>query len=178
VGTWWAAVAIVVVLIGLPLCAWALTRNARPPRERSSAPPGFARVDGWLAEHYRLSAVERWKVEGTIFADATKLEDPRLREAARGLAAEFLAGRIRPIWLVRQPSWLLSGLGLAYGVVGLLGLFIGHGRNSLVTTFYVVLGVVAILAGAWVTFFLAPRLVRRNLVRLRDSDAGSPAPTQ
>lgn len=69
VGMAWAWVVIVVIAVGLPVGAWRLSRNLKPQRHRAGH-LGAGRIDRWLAEHYQLSALDRWRIEETIFRDA------------------------------------------------------------------------------------------------------------
>ncbi len=88
-GMAWGWAVIVAIAVGLPIAAWLLSRNLKPPRQWAGR-PGFNHIDRWLFEHYRLGALDRWQVEDAIFGEVRKLDDPRLREAASGVAAELL----------------------------------------------------------------------------------------
>lgn len=94
----------------------------------------------------------------------SKLEDPRLREAARGLAAELLSGRLRPVWLLRWSGWILTGLGLAVTAIGLITHFASH-RSEVLSTFYLIEGPLVVVLGVAGTVW-APRQLHRNLMRL------------
>jgi hypothetical protein len=159
----WAWVVIVAIAVGLPVAAWRLSRNLKPQRQRAGH-LGADSIDRWLAEHYQLSALDRWQIEETIFRDASKLEDPRLREAARGLAAELLSGRLRPMWLLRWQGWILTGLGLAVTVLGIITHFASH-RLEVLSTFYLIEGPLVVVLGVAAALW-APKQLHRNLMRL------------
>ena len=92
-GMVWAWALIVAIAVSLPSAAWWLSRNLKPPR-RQVGPPGFGHIDRWLFGHCQLGALERWRVEEAVFGDVRRLSEPRLREAARGVAAELMSGRL------------------------------------------------------------------------------------
>lgn len=165
-GTIWLWAVIAAIAVGLPILAWLLSRNLRPPRLGGSGPPGFGHIDRWLFEHYQLGALDRLHVEEAIFRDARKLREPRLRDAARGVAAELLSGRLRLPWQMRWGGWWLMGTGLTIITLVLIERFITHGVGEL-GVLYVADGVpvtgLGVLLALW-----APKQMRRNLARLTD----------
>ncbi len=92
-GMVWAWALIVAIAVSLPSAAWWLSRNLKPSR-RQVGPPGFGHIDRWLFGHCQLGALESWRVEEAVFGDVRRLSEPRLREAARGVAAELMSGRL------------------------------------------------------------------------------------
>jgi hypothetical protein len=162
----WAWLAVVGIAAGLPTAAWLLSRNLKPQRQRGGH-LGFGRIDRWLAEHYQLGALDRWQIEETIFRDVRKLDnDPRLRDAARGLAAELLSGRLKPLWLIRWSGWVLISSGV---VITALGIILHSTRpdRGVLGIYYMIEGPLGVLLGAAVIIW-TPRQVRRNLVRLSE----------
>lgn len=164
----WVWAVIVAIAVGLPVAAWWLGRNLKPPRQRAGR-PGFGPIDHWLRERYGLGALDRWQVEDAIYGDVRKLADPRLREAARGAASELLSGRLKAPWLIRWGGWLIMGIGLAVTTFGIVAHFAGHHLGEM-SAFYLAEGVTGILLGA-VGVFWAPRQMRRNLIRLDENHA-------
>src|SRR5690242_5129736 len=124
-GMAWVWAVIVVIAVGMPAAAWWLGRRMRPPRQRAGR-PGFGVIDRWLFERYQLGALDRWQIEDVIYGDARKLNDPRLREAARGVATELLSGRLKAPWLIRSGGWIIMGMGLAVTTAGIVAHFVSH----------------------------------------------------
>ena len=165
-GTAWLWAVIVAIALGLPVVAWLLSRNLKPPRMGGGGQPGFGHIDRWLSEHYELSALDRLRVEEAIFRDARKLREPRLREAARGVAEELLSGRLRLPWQMRWGGWWLMGIGLAIITLALIGRFITHSMGEL-GVLYVADGVPVLGLGVLLALW-SPKQMRRNLARLTD----------
>jgi hypothetical protein len=174
VGTAWVWAVIVAIAAGLPIAAWLLSRNLKPPR-LGGGPPGFGHIDRWLSEHYQLSALDRMRVKEAIFRDARKLREPRLRDAARGVAAELLSGRLTLPWQMRWGGWALMGIGLAVTTLAPTGLFITHSLGEL-GVLYVAEGVPVMALGARLTLW-SPKQMRRNLGRLTGDHIDNPSST-
>jgi hypothetical protein len=169
VATVWVWAVIVAIAAGLPIAAWLLSRNLKPPRQGGGGPPGFGHIDRWLLEHYQLGALDRLQVEEAIFRDVRKLREPRLQAAARGVAAELLSGRLRLPWQMRWGGWWLMGIGLTITTLDLIARFITHSLGDL-SVLYVAEGVPVMALGASLTLW-APKQMRRNLMRLTEDHA-------
>jgi hypothetical protein len=90
---WWLWVIVAILAVGLPAALWALT-TWRPPPAYQPDPgprPRLNRVDRWLYDRYALPVRERWRVTHAV-TEGQELTDPRLRQAAHGLAAALLRG--------------------------------------------------------------------------------------
>ena len=164
-GTAWLWAVILAIAAGLPAAAWLLSRNLKPPRLGGGL-PGFGHIDRWLSEHYQLGALDRLRVEEAVFRDARKMREPRLREAARGVAAELLSGRLKLPWQLRWGGWWLMGIGLAIFTLVLIGRFILHSVGEL-GVLYIADGVPVTALGVLLALW-SPKQMRRNLARLTD----------
>lgn len=90
----WAWALIAVIAIGLPAAMWRLTRNLKPPRQAIGGPgPRFARVEHWLYDRYRFGVADRSRVLNAVLGGQELHGQPH-RQAARGLAAAMLAGKV------------------------------------------------------------------------------------
>jgi len=168
-GAAWVGAVTVAIAVGLPIALWWLSRRLKPDRQRAGR-PGFGHVDEWLRQHYRLGALERWQVEYAIFADMRTLKDPRLREAARGVANELLNGSLKVPWVMRLNGWIIIGIGLMVTAFGILGQFTAH-RSGVLSVFYLAEGSAGVLFGAFTLFWTAKQ-VRRKLLRFAPDLAG------
>lgn len=114
----WAWVLVAVIGIGLPVAAWRLTRNLKPPRQAVGGPgPRFARVDHWLYDRYRFGVMDRSRVLNAVLG-GQELSDQPHRQAAHCLAAAMLAGNLGILY--RRAGWIriCSGLGVAGAFLG------------------------------------------------------------
>ena len=150
----------------------------KPPRQRAAL-PGFGHIGRWKFGHYQLRGLERWRVEEAVFGDVRRLSEPRLREAARGVAAELMSRRLRRPWLMRWGGWMFTGIGLAVTTLGLVAHYVSH-RPGELAIIYLAYGLVGVVLGA-AGIMLGPKQMRRKLervVRLNDEQANnrSPAP--
>jgi hypothetical protein len=113
----WAWALIAVIAIGLPTATWRLTRNLKPPRQAIGGPgPRFARVDHWLYDRYRFGVADRSQVLNAVMG-GQELHDQPHRQAAHGLAAAMLAGKVGILY--RWGGWIriCSGLGVIGAVL-------------------------------------------------------------
>lgn len=107
----WALVLVAVIAIGLPLVAWWLNRDLRPPKQLLGGPIPGVPADRWLFDHFQLGVVDRSRVREAVFAGQA-LSDPALRRAACALAARMLPRRRRGARLARPLGVFTAVLGL------------------------------------------------------------------
>jgi hypothetical protein len=130
----WALVLAAVIAVGLPLAAWWLSRDLKPPPQPLGRPTVRSDpIDRWLFDHYRLGTVARGQVKAAVFGRGQVPGERTLQQAARGLAAEVASGRLRGPRLSRWAGWVLMTEGAvltaallavavlksAYGLAGL-----------------------------------------------------------
>lgn len=148
--------------VGLPAGAWWLTRSARSaplsvPSRRADP------IDRWLFERYGLGVLDRWQVREAVLGQGRRPSQPPLREAADGLAAEVLSGRLQVPRVLRWLGWFY----LAYGGCFFVGGIVEHGF----------IGVAYVLGGAGMALFgvmylvLMPRQLRRKARQALHGDA-------
>jgi hypothetical protein len=83
----------------------------KPPREPYGSPvPKLDRPDRWLYDRYQLGNIERSRIRQAVI-EGRELDEPRLRQAAHGLAAALLAGEVGS--LTRKRSGYTSAHTLA-----------------------------------------------------------------
>lgn len=93
----WAWAVVLVLAVGVPAAVWLRAQTMKPPHEPYGSPfPRLNRVDRWLYEHYQLGLMDRSRVSQAV-AEGRELTEPRLREAARGLADARLTGQIASV---------------------------------------------------------------------------------
>ena len=114
----WALV-LVVIGVGLPVTAWAVTRKLPPPRPGDRLGAGFDRVDRWLLNRYHLPPHDRWRVREAV-SRGDRVNDPGLARAAHELAADLLANRFLPVRFWRLFSWLMLLASAAFAGGGLV----------------------------------------------------------
>jgi len=137
----WAALAVIVVLgATVPLAAWLASRRLVLRHLPSAAGFGLpaSPADRWLVDRHGLSAWQRHQVRQAVQFGRT-VADPRLRGAARDLAAAVLRDEVTMGRGVRLVGWIMlaeAALIMAAAVFALAGLG-------------VVAGVVAMLIGVW-----------------------------
>lgn len=137
-----AVVIIVVAGVGLPFGAWRVARAAekrRPPPVDGLGPPSDA-VDGWLIEHYRLPALQRWQVRNAVIA-GLRMSDQSLRGAAHELAGCALRGELRLGRALRVAAIVMLAEGAVAVVLG--------GFIVLLAASYSAAGIVPIALGVW-----------------------------
>lgn len=108
----WAWALIAVIALGLPAATWRLSRNLKPPRQAIGGPgPKFDRVDHWLYDRYRFGVADRSRILNAVVG-GQELHDQPHRQAAHGLAAAMLAGKVGILY--RWGGWIriCSGLGV------------------------------------------------------------------
>jgi len=114
-------VALIVILgVGVPVAGWWLTRRPRPA---GTSDRGHGEIDRWLAARFGLGWRDRSQVLDSVLAGRA-VSSPALETAARGLAAEVMAGRFRTLRVARAVGWLQLVTGpacMAFGVVALIG---------------------------------------------------------
>src|SRR5947209_15543481 len=137
----WVSVVVLAVTVVLTIGAWRFRGKPRRPL----AEPRTDRVDRWLIQQYGLASLrDCWDVRDAV-RGGRAVGDPALREAAHGLAAELLSGRLRdanPIALV------MAGL---FALAGTLYLGTGLTRGGGEATLYIFAGAMSLLAAcAWV----------------------------
>ena len=64
----WALVLVAVIAVGLPLAAWWLSRDLRPPKQILGGPMPGVPADRWLFAHYQLGVLDRSRVREAVFA--------------------------------------------------------------------------------------------------------------
>jgi hypothetical protein len=109
----WALALVVVIAIGLPVGAWAVTRKLPPPRRVTRLGVGYGRADKWLLTQYQLPPHDRWRVREAVLG-GRRVNDTSLERAAHGLAADLLA---RTPWSVRflaVESWAMALLAAGF----------------------------------------------------------------
>jgi hypothetical protein len=112
----WAWAVIAVIAIGLPAAMWRLARHLKPPRQAIGGPgPRFDRVDHWLYDRYRLGVADRSRVLNAVLGGQELHEQP-LRQAAHGLAAAMLAGKVGILY--RWAGWIRICSGVALIITG------------------------------------------------------------
>jgi len=142
----WAWALLIVLAVALPAAVWLRSRNLTPPRELYDGPiPKLNRADRWLYDRYQLGNLDRSRIRQAVI-EGRELSEPPLREAARGLAAAWLAGEAG--WLTRKKERICLGADLCLMTVVLV-VAIVTGRDSLLAP--VVIGVLPLplAARAW-----------------------------
>lgn len=139
--------------VGLPAVAWWLIRSARSaplsvPSRRADP------IDRWLFERHGLGVLDRWQVREAVLGQGRRPSQPRLGEAADGLAAEVLSGRLQAPRALRWLGWFL----VAYGGCFFVGGIVEHG---LIAVAYVLGGASMALFGV-MYLVLIPRQLRRK----------------
>jgi hypothetical protein len=162
----WALVLVVVIGIGLPVGAWAVTLRLPPPRPVSRLGVGYDRTDKWLLTRYQLPPHDRWRVREAVLG-GRRVNDAGLEHAAHGLAADLLA---RTPWTVRVldvERWAMPLLAAGLACWGIVLLTtrrpsegLAQGVNSLIYSGLSVL--VAILARR------GSRQFRQNVTKARE----------
>ena len=126
------------IAVGLPVGAWLLSRNLGPPKQVLGGPVPGDRTDRWLYDHFHLGVLDRSRVRQAAFAGRA-LDEPELRRAACGLAADILRRRGR--------TWPLLAVGVFNVVLGVGILAVGIA--SLATGQGVALGIVLTAEAIW-----------------------------
>jgi uncharacterized membrane protein len=129
----------------------------RPGQPVGTPPTRFDYIGRWLVDHHQLGVMERSQVTQAVFVKPRSLGDPRLRQAACGLAAEVLNHRLRLPRMQRYVGRILAAMGLVLVVFGLVLQLVSHRGGA-----QIVIGVVVIVAGA-VANVWAPRQMRNNV---------------
>jgi hypothetical protein len=163
----WTSAVFLAVTAVLTIAAWRFRSRLKWPL----AEPRDDRVDRWLIQHYRLAnSRDRDELRDAV-REGRAVGDPALREAAHGLAAELLSGRLRD----PNPGGLviagLSGLGGAlYLGTGL----IHGGRGGAFSVFAGTMWLLAACGWVWGWSRLPRRRVEQAL-QLNKSDMDSSA---
>jgi hypothetical protein len=124
----WIAVVLVAVTGVLTAAAWSLRQ--RISRRPIALESGVTGVDAWLVRHYQpISLGECYLVRQAV-ATGTAVDEPALRPAAHGLAAELLPGRLRD----RDTGMLLSTAFYLFNAAVAAGVgMAAHGPFALIT---------------------------------------------
>lgn len=130
------------IAVGLPVGAWLLSRSLGPPKRVLGGPVPGDRTDHWLYDRFHLGVLDRSRVRQAVFTGRA-LDEPELRRAACGLAADILRRRGR--------RWLPLAVGVFNVVLG-VGL-LSAGLASLVSGQGAVLGAVLIAEAIWFVGF-------------------------
>jgi hypothetical protein len=138
--------------VGLPAVAWWLSRGARSvplsvPGRRADP------IDRWLFDRYGLGVLDRWQVREAL-AQGRRPGQPLLGEAADGLAAEVLSGRLQGPRALRWLGWCFVAYGMCFCAEGIAG----HG---LIRVADVLGGAGGVLAGV-MYLVLVPGQLRRK----------------
>jgi len=137
----WAALAVIVVLgVTVPVAGWLASRRLVPRHLPSAAGFGLPAgpADRWLADRHGLAAWQRHQVRQAVqFGRA--VADPRLRGAARDLAAAVLRDEVTMGRGVRLAGWIL----LAEAVLIMAGAVFALAGPA------VVAGMVSMPIGVW-----------------------------
>jgi hypothetical protein len=158
----WAPVVLLAVTALLTITAWRFSRKSR----RLLAEPRIDRVDRWLIEHYQLTSLRDCSDVRDAVREGRAVGDPALKQAAHGLAAELLSGRLRD----PDPAALaLAGLNVLGGVLYLATALAHGGRRSLLAIFLAATWLVAACAWFWGSRRL-PRHKAEQALRLNKSD--------
>jgi hypothetical protein len=113
----WAWAVLVLLVAVLPAAVWLRSRNLKPPREPYGSPiPGLARLDHWLYDHYQLANLDRSRVMQAVI-EGRQLTEPRLRQAAHGLATAMLSGEAGVVTSRKQRVYLGADLCLMAVIV-------------------------------------------------------------
>lgn len=124
----WAWAVVLVLAVGVPAAVWLRSQTMKPPHEPYGSPiPRLNRVDRWLYEHYQLGMMDRSRVSQAV-AEGRELTEPRLREAARGLADARLIGQVGSV--TRKTTWIMVGADGCLLVAG-LAVALGTGRYGM-----------------------------------------------
>jgi len=122
----WAALAVIVVLgVAVPVGGWLASRRLVPRHLPSAAGFGLpaSAADRWLADRHGLAAWQRHQVRQAVqFGRA--VSDPRLRGAARDLAAAVLRDEVtmgRGVRLAGRVLLAEAALIMAAAVLALAG---------------------------------------------------------
>jgi hypothetical protein len=108
----WAWAVLIVLVLGLPVGVFLRSRNLKPPREPYGSPvPKLDRLDRWLYDRYQLGNMERSRIRQAVI-EGRELDEPRLRQAAHGLAAALLAGEVGGLTRKKERIYLSADLGL------------------------------------------------------------------
>lgn len=158
-----AVLLIIAVLVVLPALLWWLMNrmaSARPPYARTRMDAfgvPMDPVDTWFADPAELPALRRRDVRTAVFGGRAVGEES-LRPAARRLAADLLAGRIRSGVGGRTAHAPPAAAAVELIVAAVLCLVSGHVLPWLVAPG--LYGVLTLILG-----LLRPRLLRRRLER-------------
>lgn len=108
---------LIVVAVGIPAAVWLRSRNLKPPREPYGSPvPKLDRVDRWLYGQYQLSNVDRSRARQAVI-EGRELSEPRLRQAAHGLATAMLTGQLGSLTRNKERILIGGDLGLMVAIV-------------------------------------------------------------
>jgi hypothetical protein len=141
----WVWVLVAGIGVGLPAVAWWLSRGARSvplsvPGRRADP------IDRWLFDRYGLGVLDRWQVREAL-TQGRRPGQPLLGEAADGLAAEVLSGRLHGPRAWRWLGWCFVSYGICFCIAGIVGhgligrvaYFLGGASMALVGIMYLVL---------------------------------------
>ncbi len=119
----WALSALLVIVVGLPVIAWAATRGLarRPP---APLRPYHGRAESWVHQQYTLDWPQCSLILRAV-AQGRRVADPALEDAAHRLAAATLAGKVPGVWLLRLAPGVNVVLGLGLATLGIGGLLRG-----------------------------------------------------
>ena len=113
----WAWAVLVLLVAVLPAGIWLRSRNLKPPREPYGSPiPRLARLDHWLYDRYQLANLDRSRVMQAVI-EGRELAEPRLRQAAHGLAAAMLSGEVGAVTSRKKRIYLGADLCLIAVIV-------------------------------------------------------------
>jgi|SRR5215467_3426954 len=115
----WALVVVVIIGVGLPVDALAVTRRPPPPRPGNRLGVGYDPIDKWLLDRYQLPPHDRWQVRGAVFG-GHKVSDAWLAGTAHGLAADLLARRPWTVRFWRVLSWVMLLGAIGFAVEGIV----------------------------------------------------------
>jgi hypothetical protein len=164
-----ALVIFLAIAVVLTIAAWWLGRKLNRP----SADPelsGSDHVDRWLIRHHGLMSVgDCLRVRDAVY-QGRALGDPVLKEAAHGLAAEVLSGRLRD----RNPGMLLpAAVNVVVGALT-IGISLAYGGDR--STLGAMGGTGWLLAGlVWVWRSRPPRRMVKRAALLNEADVGTRA---
>jgi hypothetical protein len=154
----WALVVVVVIGVGLPVGAWAVTRKLPPPRPGNRLGVGYDSIDKWLLNRYQLPPHDRWRVREAVLG-GHKVSDPRLAGAAHGLAADVLASRPWTLRFLAAAGWVMLLGAAGFASEGVVLLATGRPTDGLAQ------GVVALIDSG--VFLLGGLFARRGARQFR-----------
>lgn len=157
---WPLWVIVAVIAVGLPVAAWWSSRRVKPALPLGRPGRWAEPMERWLFERYGLGVLDRVRVRTAVFGKGQLPADSGLREPARELAAEVLAGRLRYPRVQRLLGWIYVALGIMWLVAGLVESFVAQRRGAHFSL-SIAFGAVYMVLGAFLIAWI-PRDLRRK----------------